>query len=235
MVILYNLYATIQLRLCVHNLPIYLTNKHLSLNLEQNKIRLYKMKLKKHGSLKTNMLVILDIDLFFYKTPKIIRINSKKVIRTFKNDFNIYIRPNIKEFLDWLFNTYEVAFFSSYNFYIVKEILDMILSYKQQKKLVFNWTRDKCNLDPEYGYIEGIYAQSTVKLLDTILYNPIINKKRDYNKYNIIFIDVSYLHMRYNPKESFIISPSYYKNREDHEELCRVKKMIKMRSLFLKK
>lgn len=144
------------------------------------------------------MIIILDIDgvLCFRK----FQTNLEKVELGKKI---IYPRIGIKEFLEYIFENYQVAVFSSTTEKNADPILKYMLSEEQYDKLVFKWFRDRTRLDKNY---EEIY--DTVKVLEDIIDNPIINYNRHIKLEDLLMLDDSPKKMRLNDKKNYLIVES---------------------------
>lgn len=123
--------------------------------------------------------------------------------------FIVFLRPHVKEFLDFCFLNYDVGFFSSTTEKNAGEILSVLLSDVQKKKVKFFWYRDRTRLDPDYGKDSEIKNFDTVKLLDDIIESPMINYERKYNENNIFLLDDSEKKTRFNNSDNVIIIPSF--------------------------
>ncbi len=162
------------------------------------------------SKLTTKKLIVLDVNgVLCYKISKH-KDNIKNRTNILELSYNnVYFRPGAKKFLEWLFERYKVAIYSSTTFKNIKPILNYLMP-KLYKKLVFLWCRDRCTLDPDYGTDTQIFKYSTIKLLSSILENPNINERRIYKKNNVLFLDDSPSKMRFNPVNSYYILKSYH-------------------------
>src|SRR5205085_12652565 len=99
------------------------------------------------------LIVILDIDntLIDAEFDDSYRIKNVKPDFKFKIDndvFNIWKRTGLDEFLEWLFNNHEVAFWSASHKEYVDEVLRNIL--KHNMKPLFIWSSNKCTKKIKY-------------------------------------------------------------------------------------
>ena len=145
-------------------------------------------------------------------------------------------RPHLYEFMDEIVKKYKIAIFTSCKENNGKMMINKLL---KDYKFEFIWYRDHCILDPDYStdclidnfiinkiinnkvhnYI--VEEHDTIKNLSSILSSPIINQKRIYNKNNVLLIDDGERKMRFNPKNSYYIIPTY-KGEDDDKELLKL-------------
>jgi hypothetical protein len=119
------------------------------------------------------------------------------------------MRPGYKEFLEFCFENYNVGFFSSTNKWNVDAILKKLLTSKRRKEIIFTWYRDRTHFDDE----NGEYA--TIKKLQDVFDNPVVNYNRKYNSTNTILIDDSKLKTRFNDPKNIIICEEFTGNGDD--------------------
>ena len=150
-------------------------------------------------------------------------------------------RPHLYEFMDEIVKKYKIAIFTSCKENNGKMMINKLL---KGYNFEFIWYRDHCILDPDYStdnckdnvvkifnsknnivnnkvhnYI--VEEHDTIKNLSSILSSPIINQKRIYNKNNVLLIDDGERKMRFNPKNSYYIIPTY-KGEDDDKELLKL-------------
>ena len=145
-------------------------------------------------------------------------------------------RPYLYEFMDEIVKKYKIAIFTSCKENNGKMMINKLL---KDYKFEFIWYRDHCILDPDYpinpevnkfiahNFIDGkivsckIEEHDTIKNLSSILSSPVINQKRIYNKNNVLLVDDGERKMRFNPKNSYYIIPTY-KGEDDDKELLKL-------------
>ncbi len=144
--------------------------------------------------MKNNKLCIFDVNgVFCCKVPKSQPADVKL------RSYNIFLRPFYQEFLEFCYNNYKIAFFSSTNRHNVDVILKNILTQDQQKETCFVWCRDRTHFDPDTDSFE------TIKILDDVFTNPIVNHNRLYSAKNTILVDDSKAKTRYNNDKNVLI------------------------------
>lgn len=152
-----------------------------------------------------------------FKDKKLIVLDLNGVL-IHRNRKDVELRPYVHQFLDKLFESnFQVAIFSSCKEKNGKPLVNNIF-YKYNFE--FLWFRDRCKFDPED---DGF---STIKDINDIVSNPVINCDRIYTKNNILFIDDSKNKMRFNPKDTYYIIPSF-KGEVDDELLNLMDKIDK--------
>ena len=123
--------------------------------------------------------------------------------------FYVYIRPDIKPFLEKCFELADVAFWSSTTYYNAKHIIDHILTKSQQSNAVFKWYRDRTKLDPSYGTDPNIKESDTIKDLNDVWNSPVINGNRIYNSSNTIICDDDSQKVRLNNEDNVIVIDTF--------------------------
>lgn len=131
-------------------------------------------------------LIVLDVNGLMIH--KVLSINDKEDINHLEsyktNKLNIYIRKGIYDFIKKLNETFDLAIWTSTNSYTLNYLINSI--YKNtQVKFKFVWYRDRTVLRD----INDKECYKTIKPVESILYNPVINYEKKYNKDNIIFVD----------------------------------------------
>lgn len=170
-------------------------------------------------------LLVLDVNgLLVARMPKNYKGSTEIKLKSCK----VKIRPHCLEFLNWCFLNWTVAFFSSTTEENGRRILDYLLTPKQKQATLFMWWRDKTALDPDwkreggpiYDYTwsymlrnkenrEKLHSISTVKHIDSIIYSPVVNRNRRWNKENTLICDDSIMKLRFNPKRNCVIVSTY--------------------------
>jgi len=125
------------------------------------------------------------------------------------SNYDVYLRPYAKEFVKWCLDNYDVGIYSSTTYTNVNNIISKIFTSEQRKELKFLWCRDRCELDLDYGKDNSITEYSTVKNLNNIVVNPMINKDRKYTLKDILAIDDSGEKLRFNDKSNYMLIPSF--------------------------
>jgi hypothetical protein len=155
------------------------------------------------------------IDPIFLKNLSTGGSNNEKLEVLRVKGYNIILRPYLREFLEFCYASYDVAFLSSTTYSNCTAILDRILTVKQHKDTVFKWFRDHTHYDPSFGTDSKIKPYDTVKYLSDVWNNPVINADRLYSPDNTIICDDSEGKMRYNPKENTITVVPFDGNPND--------------------
>lgn len=166
------------------------------------------------------MLLILDINgLLCRKVQK-----DHPEANLVRPGYGVILRPGYKEFLEQCYAQYDVAFFSSTTKRNAEVILKAFLSTEQFKQTKFIWYRDRTSLDPDWHadqiesdnswndttwQKEEIKTHSTIKLLQNVWNNPMINAQRKYNTSNTLICDDSAMKLRYNPQKNCLIVPAF--------------------------
>lgn len=133
----------------------------------------------------------------------------------------ITYREGINEFLEWCFDNYDVGIYSSSDIQTINNVINMI-DPNMMVKFKFIWDRSRVEYDPNF-----INSHKTIKVLDRIWNNPIINENRTYNKYNTLIVDDCINKLRYNNHKNCLIVPSFnnYKIINLPTDLKRIKNM----------
>lgn len=125
-----------------------------------------------------------------------------------RNHYRVYFRDNVKEFIKWCLENYNVGIWSSTNNYNVYPILKHVLDQDIIKKFLFIWCRDRTRLDLEYPN-NNIKKFDTIKDLKDIWSCPTINCEREYDSSNTLLIDDSYQKTRFNSSDNLLIVNSF--------------------------
>lgn len=126
--------------------------------------------------------------------------NSTPYEHLHTDEFEIYLRPGMRDFLDKLFKTFRVAIWTSMQSATVESFIDQIVD---RSRLEFLWCRDRC-LWPEVP--EG---HMTLKPLEMVWRNPVINDKYAWNETNVLIVDNDLTKMRYNPSGNVVLIRSF--------------------------
>jgi len=155
-----------------------------------------------------NKLLILDISgVLCCKLDNSITIKLPIIMQT--QYYKVVSRPYVDEFFAYVFENYNIAFFSSTAYHNAKPILDYFLSPKQQKRCVFLWFRDRTHFDPDSN------GHDTIKKLSDVIDNPIINSNKKYTYDNTMICDDSSNKMRFNPAKNVIICEEFCGDVDD--------------------
>lgn len=162
-----------------------------------------------------NKLVILDINGLLCKRidKEVIYDNKLKCIKL--HAYNVILRPYYKEFLQHCYNYYHVGIFTSGNHKNTKIILDALLTKEQLKNTAFIWCRDRNRLDPDFNTDIFTTNFDTIKYLQDIYDNPIVNENRIYNASNTLLLDDSYRKCRFNNPNNVMICNTFTGNVND--------------------
>ena len=120
----------------------------------------------------------------------------------------IYIvrkHTDVDKFLEWCFDNYHVAFWSSTTSYNAKPIIDQLLNTSDiPKRAKFIWYRDRTRLDPDYGVNNDIKEHDTVKTLSDVWSHPYVNQYRLYSNTNTLLVDDSARKTRFNHPDNVV-------------------------------
>jgi len=134
--------------------------------------------------------------------------------------YDVELRPGAREFLAWCYGKYDVGFYSSTTYPNCTAILQALLSEEQQAAIKFRLYREHTVLDPSYGIDPGVRDIDTIKLLDRILQNPVVNAGRTYHAGNTVVCDDSVRKLRYIPEVNRVIVPEFDGNPGDKLLAC---------------
>lgn len=125
------------------------------------------------------------------------------------NNYTVILRPGCREFLEYCYKNYNVGFYSSTPFYNANAILNILLTKEQHQNTIFKWYRDRTHIDPENKKF------GTIKKIEDIFDNPVINEKFLYSYNNTILCDDSFSKTRFNNYKNIIIIPTFTGNSND--------------------
>ena len=146
--------------------------------------------------------------------------------------FHVFIRPDIKAFLEKCFELADVAFWSSTTYYNAKHIIDHILTKSQQDDAVFKWYRDRTKLDPSYGTDSDTKESDTIKDLNDVWSSPVVNRYRVYDSSNTIICDDDPRKIRFNNKENVIVVPTFDPWESEYDNTVMEDLLEKIERLF---
>src|SRR5579864_8673580 len=124
-------------------------------------------------------------------SPSVLRLGS----------YDVELRPGARDFLTNAYNRFTVGFFSSTTYRNAHQILDALLTKEQKAKTCCFWYRDRTRFDPD----ADANSFDTIKLLDDIYQNPVVNEHRIWSNGNTVLIDDSFKKNRFNRTENFIL------------------------------
>ncbi len=128
------------------------------------------------------------------------------------NSIHIIFRPYYYEFLVKLFENYHVAFFSSTTEQNASKILNVLLTKNQMRYKIFSWYRDHTKFDPDKNDKDNF---ETIKLLEDVYTNPVVNINHTWSNLNTIMVDDSVEKTRFNDSKNIIIVPSFIAANEE--------------------
>lgn len=123
--------------------------------------------------------------------------------------YSVMLRPGYREFLNFCYEHFTVAFFSSTTRQNANAILEKILTPEHKSKTLFRWFRDRTQLDPHYGIIPEIEKHDTVKKLEDVFNCPLFNEDRKYGLGNTLLCDDSAQKTRFNESKNIVIFPEF--------------------------
>lgn len=166
---------------------------------------------------KNRPLLLLDVNgLLIYK----VRPGDSKKADMKLEKYSVIFRPYFKEFLNEIFKLYDVGIFSSTTWKNISKILGYTFTENQEKNLVCIWCRDRTRLDREKG------GYQTLKMLNDIWDNPVINAGNQYNNFNTLLCDDSTIKTRFNDPRNILIVKEYQGDMQDRY-LLDILKLIK--------
>lgn len=129
--------------------------------------------------------------------------------------YTVILRPGYREFLNFCYENFTVAFFSSTTYHNANAILEKLLTPEHKSKTLFRWFRDRTRLDPHYGINPEIKKHDTIKKLEDVFNCPLINEDRKYGPGNTLLCDDSVQKTRFNEPKNVVIFPKFKGNPND--------------------
>jgi len=161
------------------------------------------------------LLLLLDINgLLCCKVPKgqdIKKYAKSDILKL--NSYKVIIRPHCREFLESCYSKFTVGFFTSTCEWNVKAILNKLLTPEQHKATALMWFRDRTRFDPILSADKMGF--DTIKMLEDVFQNPMVNEKRLYSKENTLLIDDSPTKTRFNDPSNIIICKAFVGEEND--------------------
>lgn len=188
-------------------------------------------------------LVILDINgCLAYKHKKskkikLIDLNEQGYTIIKCRSYCLVARPGINNFVKKLQESYNVALYSSTTFRNLEELINTVFDDDVRNSFRFIWTRNQTRLDDNFrkpGF-EHVMPFDTVKPLDYVIGDPIVNSKREFSLANTLIIDNDERKLSPNPQENSMIWKEYVpvNPEEDAETLDDYRSLIESRFKIL--
>ena len=156
-------------------------------------------------------LVVLDINgVLIHRVHKSNLKNNKKSTFVTPNGYHVFVRPNAKGFLTFLFKHFDVAVWTCMNKQNAQFVLERLMTRKQKDSLKFVYTQKECD---KSGLENPLFYKRMSKL-------PFTNKTN-----NVVFIDDSPHNVSYNPPYT-AIHPKTYTNNESDNALVNIRKLF---------
>lgn len=143
---------------------------------------------------KKKILIILDLnDVLICRVRtdirnRMIKNNSWPTLRRFKFHDDVYIRPNLDPFLDFLFAHFYVGIWSSAKLYNIQTLLERTMNHKQRSQLQFIMHQDDCKIVNRRRPLLPLKLKPMSRLWQSKQYNPDCL----FDDLNTLFIDDSY-------------------------------------------
>lgn len=134
------------------------------------------------------------------------------------NNFYVYLRPDIKSFLSRCFVIGDVGFWSSTTRFNAEPLLDYILTDSQKDKVIFRWYRDHTRFNPLFGKDPEIKVSDTIKDLNDIWSNPVVNRDRKYNQQNTILCDDDPKKVSVNEDKNIILAETFDPWKQEYDD-----------------
>lgn len=116
-------------------------------------------------------------------------------------------RDNVDVFLDWCFEHFDVALWSSARKHNVERLAQLVMGEQRMKRLVFMWHQDQCT---PHATEENIFKKPLQKVWDIY--------PHQYDQTNTFIIDDSKSKMEDNPSHTWIEVKSWKGSSKDDEE-----------------
>lgn len=131
------------------------------------------------------------------------------------NAYTIIMRPGYREFLDFCYKNYTVAFFSSTTYSNASVILEKLLTHEQKSATAFCWFRDRTHSDPDYQKDSNIRIHDTIKILSDVFDDPTVNAEHKYHSRNTLLCDDSKTKNRFNNSNNVVIFEPFIGEKND--------------------
>jgi len=144
------------------------------------------------------------------------------------NKFWTWKRPHLKSFLDYCFENFTVAVWSSARGENVKDLLDFVFQEDQKQRLLFFWDQSHCTTVPFPAAPAAAGEEKSKKPLFLKELKHVWDAFPQYNQDNTILVDDSEQKMRENPQKTRgIIKAWTFGNDKGPEDDCELKDIIK--------
>ncbi len=130
-------------------------------------------------------------------------------------DFVIFLRNGCLSLIENLSKKYTLGLWSSTH---RKNVIKILEKFFENYRLYFNfvWCREKTLLDPHYDSLStSIEKFDTIKPIEFILHDPIINENRVWNEKNVLIVDNSESKLRFNNEKNTLLIPVFDADRRE--------------------
>ena len=187
-----------------------------------------------YGSLIICLIPLLILLYFLFKSPSkkkliILDLNKLLVYRSFKHDCKddisnaellgehyTWIRPGARKFIEYCFEHYDVAVWSSANLKNLNLLINHVFG-TLRTQLIFEWGQDMCD---KYTNQNDLNKPIFKKPLSKVV------KKTSYYMEEILIIDDSEIKMEGNPPNCFLITKEWIPWEQETETLEDIKNKI---------
>lgn len=156
-------------------------------------------------------LLIFDVNGLFLEQKHLSELRKTTMPRAHdfvtRKNLCVYIRPHTKEFLEFVFEHFDVGFWSSMTKDNTYDILTKLLTSKQVKATKIVLTQDDCHMLGEY--VENTKKPIFYKVLDWLWTKEEIRLATNSYRNNVLLIDDSPHKAKFNPPHTAIHPTTY--------------------------
>ena len=150
----------------------------------------------------SNRLIVLDLNgllIFRVFDREKTKFEKHLEVSTKVNEFHVWKRPHLDDFLDWLLDHFSVGVWSSAMHKNVDALIEWTFGPERRKRLVFEWDQSKC---PKEEHPVHKHKPLFLKPLSLVW-----ESFPEWNESNTLLVDDSPLKAKRNP-EHLLFSPS---------------------------
>lgn len=158
--------------------------------------------------------IILDLDQTLISCESASKFNKNNKYYYYREDKVIVERPHLQEFLDFLFDNFNVSVWSAASFEYCDMIIETIILKKKNRKLDYLFHRDHCLVSKELTGIDKNLS---------LIWN--VWKLKGYLPCNTILID-DRLDLFPHQKDNYILIRDFHSDETNDKELLKVIKTL---------
>lgn len=132
------------------------------------------------------------------------------------SEYGVIIRPRMRDMIMRLSLKYKVGIYSSTMNKNIEKII--MLMFGRDNPFIIIADRKYTKLDPRYEKDIKVKSFDTIKVLENIWENPVLNINRKWNATNTLLIDHDYNKIRWNDEKNILLVQEF-KNKDSYDDI----------------